>query len=159
MADEASNEIIGIEKEVFYDGLKNGAIAGVVSGVVDAIASILALFVLGAGTIFAFMGFFGAAGMTTAVIINKLISSSIYGAVWGIVWAVIIIKFGDKMWGKTLFQKALFIPLAIDILFAVLFSWTTLFMGPLSFIVIFGGAILSDVVYAYIFSKGMSKHL
>ncbi|MEK6951034.1 MAG: hypothetical protein AABX13_04905 [Nanoarchaeota archaeon] len=136
----SSGTIWGFPKEVFIALLKYGALAGVISGVLEFIGSVLSSATSWFGWLTALSGLFS---------IYQLVSGVFWGAVWGAGTVLVVVKYYEKFPFKTLFMKFFGLALIVDVAITLLFGgFILLFAGPLSFLFLFGSLILADLVFA-----------
>jgi hypothetical protein len=141
-----NGQIWGFEKNLFIEIVKWGAIAGLVSGAIEYVATLL-------GLLFSWFGLFGGSTFN----FSSLIRTVFEGAIFGAFVLLIVIKYHDKsIFAKfnSLFMK-LFIPyLILDLVLYFLFGGIFLiFSGPLTFLFFLIGAVVGDYVFAKIAAK------
>ncbi len=130
----------GFPNAVFIALLKYGALAGVISGILEFIGSVLSSATSWFGWLTVLSGLFS---------VYQLISDVFWGAFWGAGTAIVVVKYYDKFPFKTLFMKFFGVALIVDVAMTLLFGgFILLFAGPLSFLFLFGSLILADLVFA-----------
>ena len=95
-----SDDIIGFKKDIFWEIVKQGAIAGAIFGGIEFAGGFLA------GLLSWFGLFsFGSSLLFGAETISSLFRDVILGAIWGIATVILVIKFYDKLPFDTMFKK------------------------------------------------------